>query len=66
MKWITLTRFTARDKAYVNVSQICAVYRKYNDKNVTIIDFVGADEKYLEVLESPESIMNLIKGEVTT
>lgn len=66
MKWITLTKFTDRGKAYINASQICAVYRKYSDNNVTIVDFVGADEKYLEVLESPEAIMNLIKGEVTT
>ena len=66
MKWITLTRFTDGGKAYVNASQICAVYEKYSNKNVTIIDFVGDDEKYLEVSESLEAVMNLIKGEVTT
>lgn len=66
MKWIALTKFTDGGKAYVNANQIFAVYRKYRDENVTIIDSVGDSENYLEVLESPESIMNLIKGEVTT
>ena len=65
MKWIVATRIADGEKIYVNVSQICAVYGKYTNKNVTIIDFVGDCENYLEVLESPEVIMNLIKGEVT-
>lgn len=66
MKWIVATRSADGEKIYVNVSQICAVSRRYNDKNVTIIGLAGDCEDYLEVLESPESIMNLIKGEVTT
>lgn len=66
MKWIVATRAVDGEKIYVNVSQICAVYRNYNNRNVTIIDFVGDCENYLEVLESLEAIMNLIKGEVTT
>ena len=64
MKWIVITRYFDGEKIYVNVSQICAVYRKYGNKKVTIIDFVGDCENYLEVLESPEAIMNLIKREV--
>jgi hypothetical protein len=65
MKWIVATRSADGEKLYVNVSLIFTVYRKYNDKNVTIIDSVGDCENYLEVLESPEAIMNLIKREVT-
>lgn len=64
MKWIVATKIAGGGKTYVNASQICAVYRKYNNKNVTIIDFVGDCENYLEVLESPETIINLIKREV--
>ncbi len=65
MKWIIATKIAGGEKTYINASQICAVYRKYNNKNITIIDFVGDYENYLEVLESPETIINLIKREVT-
>ena len=62
MKWIVVTRISDGEKIYVNANRICAIYRKYNSENATIIDF-GEDFDYLEVLESPESIMNLIKAE---
>ena len=65
MKWIVATNVADGEKIYVNASQICAVYRKYHNEKVTIIDFVGDCENYIEVLESPEAIMNLIKEEVT-
>jgi nucleoside-triphosphatase THEP1 len=65
MEWIVVTRTADREKIFVNANQIFAVYRNYNNKDVTIIDSVGDCENYIEVLESPEAIMNLLKGEVT-
>lgn len=65
MEWIVVTRTADREKIFVNANQIFAVYRNYSNKDVTIIDSVGDCENYIEVLESPEAIMNLLKGEVT-
>ena len=65
MKFIILTRPKDGEKIYCNVDNISTFYRNYGDKNKTVVQFVGGEDCYLNVLESPEAIANLIEG-VTT
>ena len=66
MKFVIFTRPSDRTKVYVNPNQICAVYQKYSNKDITIIQFSGNEENYVEVLESVEAVMHVICGmEVT-
>ena len=66
MKFVIFTRPSDRTKVYVNPKQICAVYQKYSNKDITIIQFSGDGENYVEVLESVEAVMHIICGmEVT-
>ena len=66
MKFVIFTRPSDRTKVYVNPNQICAVYQKYANKDITIIQFSGDGENYVEVLESVEAVMHIICGmEVT-
>lgn len=66
MKFVIFTRPSDRTKVYVNPNQICAVYQKYSNKDITIIQFSGDGENYVEVLESVEAVMHIICGmEVT-
>lgn len=48
-------------KMYVNPEQICAVYPYYKREDKTVIQFAGAEENYLEVLESADSIANMME-----
>lgn len=59
---ITLSRNSDGAKAYVNPENICAVYPRFDNKEITVIQFPGSDEKYLEVIESADSIAHMIKG----
>ena len=60
MKFITLTRPKEDgEKIYVNPNNICAFCK---NKDRTIISFVGNENCYINVLESPEAIANLIDG----
>ena len=66
MKFVIFTRPNDRTKVYVNPNQICAVYQRYDNKDLTIIQFSGEGENYVEVLESVEAVMHVICGmEVT-
>lgn len=59
MRFITLTRAKGGGKIYCNVNNISVLYK--NDiKGSTIVQFVGGENCYLSVLESPEAIANLI------
>lgn len=67
MKWIVVTRPFDGSKVYVNADNICAICGNCNEEGQGLIVFAGEDSNYIETLESPEAIMNLIKmGEVTT
>ena len=64
MRLIVVTRHADGKKMYVNPENICAVYPYYKHEDKTVIQFSGAEENYLEVLESAESIANMImRGE---
>ena len=60
MRLIIVTRKIDGAKIYVNPEQVCAVYPYYK-KDSTVIQFAGAEENYLEVLESVDSIANMIE-----
>ena len=66
MRFVIFTRPNDRTKVYVNPNQICAVYQRYDKKNLTIIQFSGEGENYVEVLESTEAAMNIICGNGVT
>ena len=66
MRFVIFTRPSDRTKVYVNPNQICAVYQRYDKKNLTIIQFSGEGENYVEVLESTEAVMNIICGNGVT
>ena len=61
MKLIILTRPKSGEKVYCNVDNISNFYRNY-DRDRTIVQFVGGEDCYLNVLESPEAIAKLIEG----
>ncbi len=61
MRLIVVTRHADGKKIYVNPEQVCAVYPYFNK---TVIQFSGEEINYLGVLESAESIANMImRGE---
>ena len=60
MRLIIVTRKIDGAKIYVNPEQFCAVYPYYK-KDSTVIQFAGAEENYLEVLENVDSIANMIE-----
>ena len=59
MQLIIVTRQIDGEKMYVNPEQICAIYPYYKGES-TVIQFAGAEENYLDVRESPESIVSMI------
>ena len=60
MKMITVTRMVDGEKVYVNPENICAVYPRFDNKEITVIQFSGNDENYLEVIESEDSVACMI------
>lgn len=66
MRFVIFTRPNDKTKVYVNPNQICAVYQMYVNKDITIIQFSGDGENYVEVLESIEAVMHIICGMVVT
>ena len=60
MRLIIVTRVIDGAKMYVNPENVCAVYQYYK-KDTTIIQFVGAEENYLKVLESADSVANMME-----
>lgn len=62
MKLIILTRPKDGERIYVNPNNICAFCKNDFDNDRTIVSFVGNDRCYINVLESPEAIANLIEG----
>lgn len=63
MKMITVTRMVDGEKVYVNPENICAVYPRFDNKEITVIQFPGNDENYLEVIESVDSVARMMEGE---
>ena len=66
MRFVIFIRPNDRTKVYVNPNQICAVYQRYDNKDLTIIQFSGDGENYVEVLESIEAVMHIICGNGVT
>lgn len=60
MRLIIVTRAIDRAKMYVNPENVCAVYPYYK-RDSTVIQFAGAEENYLEVTESADSIANMME-----
>lgn len=63
MRMIIVSRKIDGAKVYVNPENICAVYQRYDNKEITIIQFSGSDENYLEVIESADSVACMMEGE---
>lgn len=61
MRLIIVTRAIDGAKMYINPENVCAVYPFYK-RDTTVIQFAGAEENYLEVLESAESIANMMES----
>lgn len=61
MRFIIVTRAIDGAKMYINPENVCAVYPFYK-RDTTVIQFAGAEENYLEVLESAESIANMMES----
>jgi hypothetical protein len=62
MRLITVTRKIDGKKMYVTTINICAIYPRY-DNDVTCIQFAGAEENYLEVMESVDTVAKMVEGE---
>lgn len=60
MKMIIVSRMVDGAKVYVNSENICAVYPRFDNKEITVIQFSGNDKNYLEVIESADSIACMI------
>jgi uncharacterized protein YlzI (FlbEa/FlbD family) len=62
MKLIIVTRQIDGTKVYVNPEHICAVFKHYQFPNRTIIQFPGSDENNIHVLESVDTVANMIEN----
>ncbi len=62
MKFIILTRPEDGKRIYVNPNNICTFCENYCATDGTIVSFVGDENCYINVSESPEAIANLIEG----
>ena len=60
MKMISVSRMVDGAKVYVNPDNICAVYPRFDNNEITVIQFSGNDENYLEVIESVDSVACMI------
>lgn len=56
--YIELTRFADKNKLYVNLDKICAIYQ--NERGESIVDL--GDATYFTVVESIEQILDIIIG----
>ena len=59
--WITLTRSTDRTKVYVqsiNIANVCQYYKG----DCTVVTFIGSEDNYMTVIESPDAVMSLINN----
>ena len=63
MRLIIVSRKIDGAKVYVNPENICAVYPHWKNKEITIIQFSGSDENFLEVIESVDSVASMMEGE---
>ena len=63
MRMIIVSRKIDGAKVHVNPENICAVYQRYDNKEITIIQFSGSDENYLEVIESADSVAGMMEEE---
>lgn len=63
MRLIVVTRHADGKKIYVNPEQVCAVYPYFKREDITVIQFSGTDENYLEVLESADSVACMMEEE---
>ena len=62
MRFLTLTRAKDGEKIICNVDNISVLYK--NDiKGLTVVQFVGGENCYINVLESLETIGKLIEAE---
>ena len=61
-KLILVTRKSDNKKMYVNTANICVVRPHPWDETATIIQFSGSDENYIEVLESSDTVANMMEG----
>lgn len=64
MRTIIVTRVADHKKMHLNPSLICVVYPLYQKEDITVIQFVGAEENYLTVMESPATVANMMDEEL--
>lgn len=65
MAWIKLhLKYDGRE-VYVNIGNICAVYKDCGEsKDVTCVTFVGATSNYIKITESVEEVMAKIRDAI--
>ena len=62
MRLIIVSRKIDGAMMYVNPENICAVYPRWDNKEITIIQLTGNDENYLEVIESVDSVASMMEA----
>lgn len=64
MKLITVTREIDGTKVYVNPDYVCAVFQHYHFPNTTVIQFPGNVENDMHVIESVDTVANMIEKRI--
>lgn len=63
-KYIVLTRHIDGERIFANIQNIAFITTYYEKPNITVIQFTGGDDNYIEVMESIDTVMGLL-DEVT-
>lgn len=60
--WLKLHLIDSGDEVCVQSNNICAIYPEQREgfHDITFIQFVGKEDNYLYVKETPEQIMNMM------
>jgi hypothetical protein len=61
--WIRCTRFETGQPTHVNISMVGSMWR---DGERTVLAFVGGDAQNVEVVETPERILDMHLGAAAT
>lgn len=60
-KYIVLTRSTDGKRVFTNPQNIAFITTHYKKQNITIIQFTGDKNNYIEVIEGVDTVMELLE-----
>ena len=60
-RYIVLTRFIDGKHIFANPQNIAFITTHYKKPNITIIQFTGGEDNYIEVMESIDTVMKLVE-----